>query len=188
MTKIKICGIRRLQDIEACNKYQPDFIGFIFFKGSKRYITLDEALELKRHLSMRIKSVGVFRDASIDEVVEVAQSGAIDLIQLHGHEDSNYIVSLRRKTMLPIIRAYIDDPLVKYLMYDNINPGSGEVCDWTKVKSDKPFFLAGGINASNVKEALKLEPYCIDVSTGVETNGYKDPKKIEELIRMVREE
>lgn len=188
MTKIKICGIKRIEDVLACNKYQPDFIGFIFYPKSKRYITLETALELKKHLSIRIKSVGVFRDASIDEVVRVCESGAIDLIQLHGHEDSNYIVALRRRTLLPIIRAYTDDPMVKYLMYDNINPGSGEVCDWTKVKSEKPFFLAGGINASNVKEALKLDPYCIDVSSGVETDGFKDPKKIEELIRMVREE
>lgn len=188
MTKIKICGIKSLDDVYACNKYLPDFVGFIFVPTSKRFITLDKAKELKKEISLKIKTVGVFRDASLDEVVRVAQSGVIDLIQLHGHEDSKFIENLRRQTLLPIIRAYIDDPLVKYLMFDNINPGSGEVCDWSIVKSDKPFFLAGGINASNVKEALKLDPYCIDVSSGVETNGSKDPMKIKELIRMVREE
>ena len=187
MIKIKICGIRTKEDILICNKYNPDYIGFVFYPKSKRYITKEVALELKKNLSNGIKSVGVFLDASITEILEIVKLGIIDLIQLHGSEDIKYIKELKKQTNLPIIKAYKDYDLVDYLLFDGKNPGSGNLCDWTKVKSLKPFFLAGGINKDNVYDAKKLNPYAIDVSSGVETNGFKDEKKIEELIRMVRE-
>lgn len=186
MTKIKICGIKRLEDVLIVNKYKPDYIGFIFAHNKNRTITLNDALLFKKELNNDIIAVGVFRDNDINEVIEIASSGAIDMIQLHGDEDSNFILELRKHTKLPIIKAYSNYEYADYALFDNVDPGKGMTFDWSKIKTDKLFFLAGGIDLSNIDLALKLNPYAIDISSGVETNGFKDSKKIKEVIEKVR--
>jgi len=185
MTKIKICGLRRIEDADICNKYLPDYVGFVFASFSKRCIDKNTALLIKQKISNKIKTVGVFYNHDIEFVADIANSNIIDLIQLHGQESKEYVIELKKLVKLPIIKSS-DDDNCDYLILDNPNPGSGKTFDWSTINTSKPFFLAGGINCQNVKEALKLNPYCIDVSSGVETNGFKDEAKVKEIIRLVR--
>lgn len=186
MTKIKICGLRRLEDILIVNKYKPDYIGFIFAKNKVRTISLSDALLFKNKLDNDIIAVGVFRNNSIDEVISIANSGAIDMIQLHGNEDNNFILELKKHTKLPIIKAYSNFENADYALFDNTDPGKGMQINWDTISCDKPFFLAGGIDISNIDEAKKINPYAIDISSGVEVDGFKDEEKIKEIIWKVR--
>lgn len=187
MTKIKICGLRRCEDIEIVNKYKPDYIGFVFAKGKVRTIDKNMALSLKKILSSDIIAVGVFRNNPLDEVIDISKSGAIDVIQLHGDEDKTFINELKKEISLPIIKAYKDYEECDFALFDNPDPGKGMMFDWSKIDHSKKFFLAGGLSCENVLEALKLNPYAVDVSSGVETNGFKDSDKVNEFIRLVRE-
>ena len=186
MTKIKICGLRRMEDILIVNKYKPDYIGFIFAHNKTRTISLNDALLFKDKLDNDIIAVGVFRNNDISEVINIANSKAIDMIQLHGDEDDNYILELKKHTKLPIIKAYRDSIYADYALFDNIDPGKGMTFDWSTIKTNKPYFLAGGIDINNIDLAKKLNPYAIDLSSSVETNGFKDEEKIKEIIKKVR--
>ena len=186
MTKIKICGLRRMEDILIVNKYKPDYIGFIFAHNKTRTISLNDALLFKDKLDNDIIAVGVFRNNDINEVINIANSKAIDMIQLHGDEDDNYILELIKHTNLPIIKAYNNFKYADYALFDNIDPGKGMTFDWNTINCDKEFFLAGGIDINNIDNAMKLNPYCIDLSSSVEVNGFKDEVKIKEIIRKVR--
>lgn len=183
---IKICGLRRIEDIEYVNILKPDFIGFVFAK-SKRQVSISLASMLKANLDKNIKAVGVFRNDDIELIREAVNKNIIDLIQLHGDEDDSYILKIKEFTNLPIIKAYRDSKYSNYSLFDNDDPGKGIVFDWSKINTNKKFFLAGGINILNIDNALKINPYCIDVSSGVETDGYKDFKKMEELIKRCRD-
>ena len=187
MTKIKICGIRRMEDVLIVNKYKPDYIGFIFAHGRTRKISLQDALLFKKNLDNDIIAVGVFRNNDIKEVIEIANSKAIDMIQLHGDEDDNFILELKNHTKLPIIKAYSNYKYADYALFDSADPGKGKAFNEKDIKNDKLFFLAGGISIENVDNALKLNPYAIDVSSSVETDGFKDEQKIKEIIRKARE-
>lgn len=201
MTKIKICGLKRIEDIEAVNEYQPDYIGFLFAEGRKRTITAEQAEMLKSALNSDIKAVGVFLNNDIHFVIDLAKRGIIDLIQLHGDEDEDYINTIRANTDTPIIRAVrvksTEDILsadrlpVDYLLFDtydkNAYGGTGKVFDWNVIpKTVKPYFLAGGLDTENIAQALHTGAYCLDVSSGAETDGLKDRNKISELIKIVR--
>lgn len=183
---VKICGIRRIEDIEYVNILKPDYIGFVFAE-SKRKITILESITLKERLNNDIKIVGVFRNNDINFVKKIIDLDIIDIIQLHGNESDEYIKELKSYTKKEIILAYRDSKYVDYILYDNINPGSGNTFDWNIIKRDKKFILAGGININNLDEAIKINPYIIDVSTGVEENGYKDFDKMKEFIRRCRD-
>lgn len=184
---VKICGLRRIEDIEYANLLKPDFIGFIFAEGFKRRIDYSKALELKKNLDKDIKTVGVYINQEISYIKEAIDLGIIDLIQLHGNESDEYIQALKKEVKnVPIINVYRDSPYADYVLYDGKKPGSGELFDWCEVKTNKPFFLAGGLNSENVVEAKKLNPFCIDTSSGVETDGYKDFNKMKEFIEKVR--
>ena len=185
---VKICGLRRKVDIEYANELKPDFIGFVFCLNKMRTVTPKEALELKKELNPNIKAVGVFRNNTIDVVREAVSLKAIDMIQLHGGEDDDFIKEIRSFTDMPIIRAYKDSEYADYLLFDNDDPGKGQMFDWSKIQNHKPFFLAGGITLDNLSEAKKLNPYCIDVSSSVETDGFKDYNKMKEFIRGCRDE
>lgn len=200
MTKIKICGLFRTEDADYANEALPDYIGFVFAQ-SRRQVTPAQAAAIKQRLDAHIKAVGVFVDAAIDNVAALVNNGVIDLIQLHGGECTAYIKQLRLKTVAPIVKAVRvqhADQILKsqslpcdYLLLDAYHPqlagGSGECFDWTQLPElTKPYFLAGGINTGNIREALKLHPYAIDVSSGAETGGIKDRDKIIELVRIVR--
>lgn len=200
MTKIKICGLFRELDAEYVNEALPDYIGFVFAK-SRRKVTYAQAEIIRKLLDKRIKTVGVFTDADIDEVASLSGSNIIDLIQLHGNEDAAYIEKLRSKASSPVIKAVRVQNAAQiieaqklpcdYILLDawqqNCGGGSGISFDWALIPElTKPFFIAGGIGAANIQEALKLQPYCIDISSGAESNGIKDKYKIIELVKIVR--
>jgi phosphoribosylanthranilate isomerase len=188
MVKIKICGLSRIEDIEAVNTYNPEFIGFVFAE-SKRKITPEKAKELRKLLSTDIIPVGVFVNADYKDILPLVNNRIIDMIQLHGQEDEDYIKRLKNLTDKPVIKAGISQ-VADYLLFDGSVPGSGETFDWTKIeKTQKPFFLAGGLNPENVSQAIKIAtPFAVDVSSGVEVNNVKDYDKIKEFIRRARNE
>jgi phosphoribosylanthranilate isomerase len=201
MPKIKICGLSRLVDIDMVNEARPDYIGFVFAK-SKRQVTEETASLLKSRLDPAIKAVGVFVNEESDTIIHLCRTGTIDIIQLHGDETEEDIQRLRQAVTNPIIKAVrvrtaedicgAQQQSCDYLLLDAYREdqygGSGETFDWSVItQAGKPFFLAGGIHAGNVINAIRLaEPYCIDVSSGVETDGYKDRSKINEIIMKVR--
>ena len=196
MKKIKICGLKRREDIEYVNKYQPDYIGFVF-AGKKRKLTYDQVVDLKKYLTSSIQVVGVFVNEDISFVEKLVKEHVIDLVQLHGQEDQKYIQALKEKVDVSIIKAiqiknedsFNEHYDVDYYLYDHGTGGTGESFDWSMLKEvDKPVFLAGGINLLNIDDALKKNVYTLDVSSGVETDGFKDEKKIKKIVRRVRNE
>ena len=199
MVKIKICGIKRLEDIEIVNRYKPDYIGFVF-ADSKRKVSHELAFELKSNLSPDITSVGVFVDADMDEITKLFDEGIIDMAQLHGSENEEYIINLKENTncKLKIINAIemsdekdlleYDNSAADFLLLDS-GKGSGKTFDWSLIRKDlnKKFFLAGGINKSNVMEAIgEFNPFAVDLSSSLETDGFKDENKIREIMEVIR--
>ena len=196
MKKIKICGLKRREDIEYVNKYQPDYIGFVF-AGKKRKLTYDQVVDLKKYLTSSIQVVGVFVNEDISFVEKLVKEHVIDLVQLHGQEDQKYIQALKEKVDVSIIKAiqiknedsFNEHYDVDYYLYDHGTGGTGESFDWSMLKEvDKPVFLAVGINLFNIADALKKNVYALDVSSGVETDGFKDEKKIKKIVRRDRNE
>jgi len=199
MTKIKICGLSRLEDISAVNALKPEYIGFVFFKKSKRYVSPEKALELKKILDKEIKAVGVFVDEDIKTVEKFLKSGIIDIAQLHGNETDDYIKSLKELTVQPVIKAFkirslsdiekAEKSLADMILLD-AGMGDGKVFDWSLVSGFKrPYFLAGGLDCTNAQSAVsQLHPYALDVSSGVETGGLKDIQKMTAFINAVRKE
>lgn len=200
MAKIKICGLKRLEDIEIVNKYKPDYIGFVF-ADSKRKVTNDLASKMKKYLDSSIKSVGVFVDEDIDEIIKLYDEGIIDIAQLHGLENEEYIKKLKQKSnyRLEIINAIemsgeedlleYENSLADYLLFDS-GKGSGKTFDWRLIRKDlkKEFFLAGGLNSENISKAIEeFNPYAVDLSSGVETDGYKDELKIKKVMEEVND-
>ena len=198
MVKVKICGIRRMEDIDIVNRYKPDYIGFVF-ADSKRRVSHDLAYELKLNLDSDIISVGVFVDASLDEILKLFDEGVIEMAQLHGSESDEYILTLKEKTNseLKIIKAIEMSEDVDLLEYNNSHAdyllldsgkGSGKTFDWSLIESDlnKKFFLAGGLDISNISDAIKeFDPYAIDLSSSLEVDGFKDESKIKELMEAI---
>lgn len=197
MSKVKICGIKSLKDVEVVNKYRPDYVGFVFAPGRKR--TVDDVLAkaMREALDPQILSVGVFVDAPLEQVERLLKDDVIQIAQLHGHEDISYVQALKQNCDKPVIKAFVirskEDvqeallyPCDYYLLDGGL--GQGQTFDWSLVgKIHKPFFLAGGLSVSNVEEAIEaLHPYAVDVSSGVETDGVKDEEKIKEFINCVR--
>lgn len=198
--KIKLCGMFREQDIEYVNEAKPDYIGFIvMFPKSHRNIDLETALRLKKRLSPEIKSVAVSVNAPVERFAEFANSGAADVLQLHGNEDAEYIAALRRLTNVPLIKAVkVASPAdiekanlldVDFLLLDS-GTGSGKAFDHSLIDREritKPFFLAGGLTPENVRAAaLETKPYGVDMSSGIETNKVKDREKILAAVNEIR--
>ena len=197
MTKIKICGLSRTEDIEAVNRLLPDFIGFVFAE-SRRKVDMKTAALLKQNLDSRIKAVGVFVNENIDTIMKLCQDEIIDIVQLHGDEDDEYIMRLKANCNCRVIKAVgIGDTLPTLpktpdcLLFDTLSVqrgGVGKTFDWNILKdyTGLPYFLAGGLSPDNVAEAIQLlAPFCVDVSSGVETNGIKDTEKMEQFVRSV---
>lgn len=198
MTKIKICGLSRECDIDYANRILPEFIGFVFYKGSKRYVTPENAAELKSRLDYRIAAVGVFVDEDPETIAGLVKSETIDMIQLHGSEDSKYIARLRELTECPIIQAFrvesaedISRAAVSeadFILLDS-GAGSGKLFDHALIKDlSRPYFLAGGITPDNVKDVIKkIAPYAVDASSSMETDGFKDFDKMNALVNAARD-
>lgn len=197
MTKIKLCGLSRIQDIETANTLKPDYIGFVFAAKSKRRVTQLQAAELKSKLNPETKAVGVFLDDDLDMVAGMMNLGIVDVVQLHGSEDEEYIKKLRVITDKPIIKAFVintaedvkraEQSTADYILLDG-GKGSGKVFDWSLLKEIKrPYFLAGGLNTENAAQAVaSLKPFVVDVSTGIETDGFKDAEKMTAFVAAVR--
>lgn len=203
MTKIKICGLTRTEDIEMVNEFLPDYIGFVFAK-SRRQVSAEQAKELKNKLRPAIKAVGVFVNEKPENIAEIANQGIIDLIQIHGDEDAAYCAQLRKLTQAPIIKvvrvereddlAGIEEFDCDYYLFDTLSSkeygGTGKAFDHSLLYNKeikKPFFVAGGLNQDNVAAVIEvIKPFGVDTSGGVETDGIKDANKIKEFIKQGR--
>lgn len=196
-TELKICGLSRMEDVIAVNRHGADYAGFVFFKKSKRYIDPYKAGELIEFLRSDIKSVGVFMDEPLDSVISTARISGVEMIQLHGHESEEYVEYVKRTLERPVIKAFKADEegalekalhtTADYVLIDS-GAGTGKKFDWNILKDFKrEYFLAGGLDPDSVGEAISLlEPFAVDVSSGVETDGIKDEKKIESFIKAVK--
>lgn len=192
MVKVKICGLMRLQDIQAVNAAEADFAGFVF-ASSRHQISLTTALQLRQHLNRNIPTVGVFVNESADDILASYHAGAIDIAQLHGKSTPAEIARLQAaglKVIQVFERQSIDlTSQADYLMVDS-GKGSGQVLNWQAIPEiDRPLILAGGLTPTNVNRAVRIvHPNIIDVSSGVETNQLKDPTKITKFIKNAKEE
>ena len=198
-TKIKICGLRRREDILAVNEAKPDYCGFIIeFPRSFRSITADKARELVRELSPKIRAAGVFVNAPMELVRDLLNDGTLALAQLHGQEDESYIRELKKTVEKPVIKAFsvkIKEDIEKailspadYILLDQGGGGTGKTFDWSLIPEiRREFFLAGGLGAENLRQAIReIGPYAVDLSSSVETDKWKDPEKIRQVVDIVK--
>lgn len=197
MIKIKLCGLSKESDILAANELLPDYIGFVFWPKSRRYVDPSEAFRLKALLDKRIKAVGVFVDEDMAAVEGLLEKGVIDAAQLHGSEDGEYIEKLRINTGKPVIKAFrmtsdtdiaaVNGCAADLILLDS-GAGGGHMLDRRLLMGiERQFFLAGGLSPDNVEEAVEeLAPYGVDVSSGIETDGKKDREKMRRFVETVR--
>ena len=195
-TKIKICGLKRPEDIIYVNEAKPDYAGFIIeVPKSSRNVTEDQVRELTAKLDTDIISVGVFVNAVPERVEKLILEGTIHIAQLHGQEDEAYIKRIRKNTGHQVIKAFsvktaqdIENALnspADYILFDQGSGGTGRTFDWSLIPDIKrPFFLAGGLGADNLETAIRtIHPYAVDLSSSVETDGVKDRDKILETVQ-----
>jgi len=199
MTKVKICGLRRAEDIVFANELMPDYVGFVFAKASKRYVLPEEAKKLKWMLNPNICAVGVFVNEPMEQMLALIESRIIDAIQLHGAETQETVRALKSKPQAPIIQAFriatsedvrlAEQSAAAYILLDHGGGGTGESFDWSLLDGIKrPFFLAGGLSAENAGEAIaRYKPYAVDSSSKLETDGVKDYKKMKAFVEAVRQ-
>lgn len=197
MTKIKLCGLTRREDILTANSLSPDYIGFVFAKNSRRFVSPEKAAELRALLSPETAAAGVFVNEAPETVAALLNAGIIDLAQLHGNESEEDIRLLKTMTDKPLIRAFrVRTPedlrtaaasRADHILLDS-GAGTGTVFDWSLLRDfGRPYFLAGGLHPGNAAEAVTLlRPYALDVSSGIETDGRKDPRKMKDFVTAVR--
>lgn len=196
-TKVKLCGMTRPEDILTVNKLKPDYVGFVFWPKSKRALSREQATELRELLSPDIPAVGVFVDEQPEVILSLVGEGVIQVAQLHGHETEETLNWLRERTDVPLWKAFkvqrpedvvaANESSADLVLLDN-GYGTGKTFDWALMKGvRRPFLLAGGLSPENAEEAMKqFHPYGLDVSSGIETNGVKDPEKMTDFVRRVR--
>ena len=200
MTKIKLCGLTRPEDIEAVNALRaefgsPDYTGFVFAKKSRRYVSPETASLLRSRLDPRVVTVGVFVREPVESVADLYRSGIIGAAQLHGGEDAAYIEALRALVPdCPLIHAFRVDSAADvaranrspadFVLVDHGAGGTGTAFDWTLLDGmTRPYFLAGGLSPDTVGEAIpSLHPNAADVSSGIETDGAKDAEKMRRFV------
>lgn len=197
-TKIKICGLKRPEDITYVNEAKPDYCGFIIeFPKSSRNVTGDQVRTITANLHPDIIPVGVFVNASLERVEELLLDGTIQIAQLHGQEDEDYIRRIQRNTRHQVIKAFfikttqdielaLQSP-ADYILLDQGSGGTGKTFDWSLIPEiTRPFFLAGGLGPDNLEQAVRtIRPYAVDLSSSVETDGVKDRSKIVEAVNLV---
>ncbi len=187
--KVKICGLRRPEDISYINDAKPDYAGFILSPGFRRSVAPERAAELIGFLGKEITPVGVFVDEDLGHVLRLLDDMPLSVIQLHGRENRDYARKLAdRAAVIKVFRPDDYDPGFP-ADHHMIDPGKGDgrAPRWDtvpKVKGD--WFLAGGINESNISDAAALGPYCLDISSGVESDGVKDRDKILRIVERIR--
>ena len=200
-TKIKVCGLKRFEDIQSVNLAKPDFCGFIVeFPRSSRCVSRELLAELTAQLDPEITPVGVFVNPPVELPAELAASGAIRAIQLHGQEDEDYIRRLRKLIGgdIPVIQAFsvqtaedlqrAAESSADYVLLDQGSGGTGKTFDWSLAEGfARPFILAGGLTTDNLAEAIeRLSPWAVDLSSSLEIGGFKDRDKIIEAVNIVR--
>ena len=208
--KVKMCGISKVETIPAVVEAKPDYMGLVF-APSKRQVTVEQAEILVEELHKQcinhydtkvVKTVGVFVNETLDNLVRIADTANLDAVQLHGDEDEAFIQSLKERTNVEVwkavqIRSAADaeawiDSSADMLLFDAYHKdergGTGEVFDWSCLDAfERPFMLAGGIDSTNVARAIRtVRPYGIDISSGIETNGVKDDAKITAFTKIVK--
>lgn len=200
MTRIKLCGLTRPCDIEWANDLRPDYIGFVFARKSRRYVPPMNARAFRETLNPAIQAVGVFVNEAPEVVADLLNTGVIDLAQLHGGEDEDYIKALRKLTDRPLIQAFrventadlerARQSTADHVLLDSGAGGTGTAFDWALLTTfDRPFFLAGGLAPENVRQAVQtIRPFAVDVSSGIETDGAKDCIKMTAFVNAVRHE
>jgi len=196
MTKIKMCGLCRAEDIEFANMVKPDYIGYVFAEKSKRYIATEKAAELTKLLDGDIVPVGVFVDETMENVIAAVKMGAVKMVQLHGSESEDFVSELKSRG-IPVIKAFqvgaaediaaAERSCADMVLLDS-GKGSGQTFDWSLVGSIKrPYLLAGGITAENAAQAIRqLRPFGVDASSCLETDGFKDIAKMKAFAQAVR--
>ena len=193
MTKVKICGLSTASAVETACQSGADYIGFVFAESHRR-VSLEQAQKLAALVPATVRKVGVFVSPSLTELQEAILVANLDLVQIHGNFNEDLLTEIGR----PVIRAYQVKGALKdvsqqadYLLFDAPLAGSGQTFDWQtfdRSQINQPFFIAGGLNAGNVQEAIQyFAPYAVDVSSGVETDGQKDLEKIKEFIERVKD-
>lgn len=197
-TRIKLCGMWREVDIEGVNAARPDYVGFVIdFPKSKRSLTRERVAQLSSQVDDRIVRVGVFVDEPQEFVAELFDAGTIDVAQLHGHEDEEYIARLRAISDVRIWQALqVRDAAATErarassadMVVVDAGQGTGRVFDWSLVQGlDRDFILAGGLGPDNVAAAIEqVRPWGVDMSSGIETDGVKDPEKMRAAVAAVR--
>ena len=198
MTRIKLCGLSRPCDIDWANALRPDFIGFVFAPESRRCVTPERAAELRQRLDRAILAAGVFVKERPETVAALLNGGVIDIAQLHGGQGESFIRSLRALTDMPVIQAFrmagsadlrrARASRANWVLLDNGAGGTGAAFDWSLLEGfDRPYFLAGGLGPENVARAVRaLHPYAVDVSSGIETDGFKDFDRMRAFVGAVR--
>ena len=199
MTRIKICGLSRPEDVEAVNAAKPDFCGFVVnFPKSRRNVSPERLRVLRGHLRGDIIPVGVFVDQPPELVAELQNQGAVTVAQLHGREDEAYLSRLRALTDgKPVWKAFrvrtaADVETARRSTADRVlldnGTGSGAAFDWNLISDmGRPWILAGGLTPETLPDAVRaLRPWCADLSSGVETDGQKDPVKILAAVEAIR--
>lgn len=203
--KVKLCGLSRMEDIRYVNEFGPDYVGFVFAK-SRRQVTPIQAAALRKALAASIQAVGVFVNEAPETVARIARDVSLNAVQLHGDEDAAYIARLR--TLLPpgtnlwkAVRVQKESDLqhaqsygADLVLFDAFSKdaygGTGKTADWSlfgRVSPPRPFFLAGGLHAGNLREAVELvHPDGVDLSGGIETNGVKGREKIKQILSIIR--
>lgn len=199
MSKIKICGLTREIDAEYINEAKPDFAGFVIgVEWSSRNINITQAEILRKRIDNSIPTVGVFIDYPVEKAAQLANTGIIDIVQLHGSENEDYILKLR--SLSPnteiwkafVVKSAADIETAEKSSADRVlldsGAGCGKTFDWSAVnRINREFILAGGLNSKNIPEAIsQVHPWAVDLSSGVETDKIKDRNKILEAVAAVR--
>ena len=194
--KVKMCGLYRPEDIAYANEVQPDYVGFVFYEKSHRAVTKEQAAEYRKKLLPGIRTVGVFVNEDPKNIIELLEEGILDVAQLHGDETEEDIQYLQAVCHKPVIKAVkvrdrydVEDWLdssADYLLFDS-GMGSGQAFDWSALGGiDREFFLAGGLQAENLTEAMEaVRPYAVDISSGIESDRKKDPEKMRRIMELV---
>lgn len=206
--KVKICGLTEPHGLTAAIEGGADFVGFVFVPSSPRYVAPEVAKYLASYIPAGITRVGLFVDPTPDLLQQIVQQGFLDMIQLHGSESIDFIKEIKDRYRLPVMKAVniaakndlaavpAYESVADWILFDaktsgGMTGGTGHSFDWCILKDyphTKPWMLAGGLNAENVREALKiLSPDAIDVSSGVESaRGVKDPGKIRAFLNLAK--
>ena len=203
--KGKLCGLRRMEDIRYVNEFKPDYVGFVFAQ-SRRQVTPVQAAALRKALDASIQAVGVFVNEAPETVAQIARDVSLNAVQLHGDEEAAYIARLRAllptgTSLCKAVRVQTESDLQRaqsygadLVLFDAFSKdaygGTGKTADWSlfgRVSPSRPFFLAGGLHAGNLQEAVRrVHPDGVDLSGGIETDGVKDREKIKQILSIIR--